>query len=47
MGDLIVVLVVAAFFTLAALFVRWCDRLIGPDDLSGSRREPAEAETDR
>lgn len=47
MGDLVFVLVVAVFFALATLFVRWCDRLIGPDELSGSRREPAEAETDR
>lgn len=47
MGDLVFVLVVVAFFALTTLFVRWCDRLIGPDDLSGSRREPAEAETDR
>ena len=47
MGDLIFVLVVVVFFTVAALFVRWCDRLIGPDDLSGSRRDPAEAEADR
>ena len=33
MGDLIFVLVVVAFFAAAALFVRWCDHLVGPDDL--------------
>lgn len=34
MGDLIFVLVVVAFFAAAALFVRWCDHLVGPDDLA-------------
>ena len=33
MDDLLFVVVVVAFFAVAALFVRWCDRLIGPDDL--------------
>lgn len=31
-GDLIFVAVIAAFFALAAGFVRLCDRIIGPDD---------------
>ena len=35
MGDLIFVLVVVAFFAVTALFVRWCDHLVGPDDLAG------------
>lgn len=51
MGDLIFVLVVVAFFAVAALFVRWCDHLVGPDDLArpgeGDREAPAEAVADR
>ncbi len=43
MGDLIFVLVVVVFFTVAALFVRWCDHLIGPDDLPSAGR-PARQE---
>jgi hypothetical protein len=31
MGDVVFLAVTVAFFTLAALFVRACDRLIGPD----------------
>ena len=32
MADLIFVLVVCAFFGLAALLVRACDRIIGPEE---------------
>jgi len=32
MADVIYVLVVAAFFALAALFVRACDAITGPDE---------------
>jgi hypothetical protein len=31
MRDVIVVAVVAAFFMLCVAYVRWCDRIIGPD----------------
>jgi hypothetical protein len=31
MADLVFVAVVAGFFALAVLFVRACDRLVGPD----------------
>jgi hypothetical protein len=44
MGDVVFVAVTVAFFTLAALFVRACDRLIGPDpDRADPDRPAAEA----
>lgn len=33
MADVLFVLVVVAFFALAAAFVVACDRIIGPDEL--------------
>jgi hypothetical protein len=32
MADLLVVVLVLAFFGLCVAFVRGCDRIIGPDD---------------
>lgn len=32
MRDLVMVATVVAFFALAVLYVRWCDRIVGPDD---------------
>ena len=32
MADVVDLLIVASFFTLAALFVRACDAIIGPDE---------------
>ena len=37
MRDVLFVLVVIAFFALAALFVRACDALVGPDEEPGER----------
>ncbi len=34
MADVIYLAVVAAFFALAALFVKACDAIIGPDEAS-------------
>jgi hypothetical protein len=31
MRDVVVLVVVAAFFALCVAYVRWCDRIIGPD----------------
>ena len=31
MADIIFIAVALAFFALCALYVRWCDRIIGPD----------------
>lgn len=32
MRDVVLVITVVAFFALAVLYVRWCDRIVGPDD---------------
>lgn len=31
MADIIFISVALAFFALCALYVHWCDRIIGPD----------------
>lgn len=31
MADIIFIAVALAFFALCALYVHWCDRIIGPD----------------
>jgi hypothetical protein len=31
MRDVIVVAIIAVFFALCVAYVRWCDRIIGPD----------------
>lgn len=36
MADIIFIAVALAFFALCALYVRWCDRIIGPDVLEAS-----------
>ena len=38
MNDFAYVAIIIAFFVLAALFVRACDRIIGPDELSQAGR---------
>ena len=39
MRDVVVLAVIAAFFALCVAYVRWCDRIIGPDpDRPGRRR---------
>ena len=32
MADLIFVSVLVAFFTLCVAYLKWCDRIIGPDE---------------
>ena len=34
MSDILLVALTLAFFTLAVLLVKWCDRIIGPDEES-------------
>ena len=34
MGDLVYLLVIAAFFAVAVLFVKACEVIIGPDELA-------------
>jgi hypothetical protein len=31
MRDVVMLLVIAAFFAVCIAYVRWCDRIIGPD----------------
>ena len=38
MADVIFVAVLVAFFALCVAYLRWCDRIIGPDDF-GVRRD--------
>ena len=50
MADIVYVAIIVAFFALAALFVRACDKVIGPDEtatvVSGREAGPAPAEPD-
>jgi len=44
MADVIYLLVVVAFFALAALFVKACEVIIGPDEQAAPERvEPPES----
>jgi hypothetical protein len=44
-ADVIFVAILVAFFALAALFVRACDRIIGDEaESTGSRNAPADLE---
>ncbi|MDQ6613792.1 MAG: hypothetical protein M3083_03315 [Actinomycetota bacterium] len=38
MNDFAYVAIIIAFFALAALFVKACDRIIGPDEQSDASR---------
>ena len=46
MSDVVFVAVLLAFFALATLFVRGCDRIIGPDEteLTGTDATPVSDE---
>ncbi len=45
MADVIFVAVICAFFALCVVYIRWCDRIIGPDDDIPSRRRRRSATT--
>jgi hypothetical protein len=47
MADVLVLLLIVAFFALCVGFVRGCDRIIGPDDVDELAAPPTEAETER
>ena len=36
MADVVFVAIALAFFAICALYVRWCDIIIGPDEVSSS-----------
>ncbi len=40
MNDISYVAIIVAFFALAALFVKGCDRIIGPDETSEAPAAP-------
>lgn len=42
MADLIFVSIIVAFFALCVVYLRWCDRIIGPDE-SVAVRDDAES----
>jgi hypothetical protein len=44
-GDVLFIAILVAFFALAALFVRACDRMIG-DEAESTDRSPVPAELD-
>lgn len=43
MADIVYLSVIVAFFALALLLVRGCERIIGSDEAGVSRVEPARA----
>lgn len=46
MNDFSYVAIIIAFFALAALFVKACDRIIGPDEESEAPRATAPSDDD-
>ncbi len=43
MADSIYIAIALAFFALCALYVRWCDRIIGPDVFEADRPDDIDA----
>jgi hypothetical protein len=37
MADLIFISIIVAFFALCVLYLKWCDRIIGPDEFAAER----------
>ncbi len=46
MADAIFVAVICAFFALCVIYIRWCDRIIGPDEFDAPAVEAAGAAPD-
>ena len=46
MNDFAYVAIIIGFFVLAALFVKACDRIIGPDEESEAPRSAAPSDDD-
>lgn len=40
MRDIVLVATVVAFFALAVMYVRWCDRIVGPDEGDAANDAP-------
>ena len=45
MADILLILTVVAFFVACAVYVSWCDRIIGPDPNPVSDRRPEAPES--
>jgi hypothetical protein len=41
MRDIMMLLLIMAFFAVCIAYVRWCDRIIGPDPVDLTDEEPA------
>ena len=41
MSDLIFIAATVAFFAICALYVKWCDKIIGPDDFPAADTDTA------
>ena len=39
MADVIFVAAIVAFFVLSALYVVWCDRILGPDEFAAQQSD--------
>ncbi len=43
MADVIFVAVICAFFALCVVYIRWCDRIVGPDQFTTDNDSPEAA----
>ena len=41
MADLVFVVIIVTFFALCVVYLKWCDRIIGPDELGAERDDSA------
>ena len=41
MADLVYISIIVAFFSLCVVYLRWCDRIIGPDESRADRDDTA------
>jgi hypothetical protein len=39
MSDFVFVVATIAFYAICALYVNWCDRIVGPDEFRSERRD--------
>jgi hypothetical protein len=46
MADAIFVAVICAFFALCVVYIRWCDRIIGSDELAAPAVEVSSSDSD-
>ena len=39
MSDFVFIVATIAFYAICALYVNWCDQIVGPDDFKAERRD--------